>query len=408
MDPGSRHGDNAVEVRLFVEELCCDLCRFEHVAGGTSPAEIRIDREFPLGRPGAYADLRVTVPGRPAYFLEVKLGHSLEMIEEALRRKYTGSSSVGTASKLVLVADVAPASATSRLSSALPAGLELEIWDESRLLELLRERFDVALPILRREDLVPVRHAIDRAKGIHAFGPPDPAAHVNDPLESQLLWHFGFWRLEQLRLAGRASARDILPPGTYRNVAIVLADLCGFSSYVRDTPNPAIAREALTSFYSKARYQIINSGGMLVQFVGDEVVAAFGVPDARAGFLDAALDTARSLSSIGASVSHGWQRRIDRVQASGGVHIGIALGDLEMVSLRPFSRTHIGAIGDSINLSARLMSAAGPGEIVVSNAFYSSLDRSAQVGFVEQPGLEAKNMGTIKAWRLIATRPTTG
>jgi adenylate cyclase len=44
---------------------------------------------------------------------------------------------------------------------------------------------------------------------------------------------------------------------------VLLADLCSFSSYVRDTADETIVRESLTAFYSKARYQIINSGGML-------------------------------------------------------------------------------------------------------------------------------------------------
>src|SRR5205823_6170566 len=97
-------------------------------------------------------------------------------------------------------------------------------------------------------------------------------AYDHGPLKAELQWHFGYWRLHQLRMMGRATARDILPPGTYRGVVVVLADLCSFSSFVRDTPNVEIVCESLTSFYSKSRYQIINSGGMLYQFVGDEAI----------------------------------------------------------------------------------------------------------------------------------------
>jgi hypothetical protein len=47
---------------------------------------------------------------------------------------------------------------------------------------------------------------------------------------------------------------------------VLLADLCSFSSYIRDTGDAEVVRESLTAFYSKARYQIINNGGMLYQF----------------------------------------------------------------------------------------------------------------------------------------------
>jgi class 3 adenylate cyclase len=204
------------------------------------------------------------------------------------------------------------------------------------------------------DELLDVRQAIDRAKGYHAFGGPSLAAYEHDPLKASLLWHFGFWRLQQLGKAGRPTPHDILPPGPYHGVAVLLADLCSFSSYVRDTNDAQIVRESLMAFYSKARYQIINSGGMLYQFAGDEVIGLFGIPDHPEAFTDAVLDTALALCRIGDSVSQHWQRRIDRVQSASGLHVGIAIGDLQIVSLRPFSRLHVGAIGDCINVAARL------------------------------------------------------
>ncbi len=223
----------------------------------------------------------------------------------------------------------------------------------------------------------------------------------NNPLKAELLWHFGyFWRPRELRAAGRATPMDILPTGLYRGVAVLLADLCSFSSYVRDTPNPEAVRESLTSFYSKSRYQIINAGGMLDKFVGDEVIGFFGLPDRPNNFVQQALVTAKSLVSIGESVSQQWQRRIDRLQPSGGLHVGLAIGDLEVVSLRPFSRTHVGAIGDCINMAARLMAVAGPSEVVVSNSFYQGLDEDSQADFETVEPVEAKNVGRIKAWKL--------
>jgi class 3 adenylate cyclase len=286
------------------------------------------------------------------------------------------------------------------LEAQLNPSYALEIWDEDRLRSLLSERFGVDVPEFSTESLLDVRQAIDRAKGFHAFGGASVSAYEHDPLNADLLWHFGFWRLKQLRSTGRRTPRDILPPGAYQGVAVLLADLCSFSSYVRDTVDAEIVRESLTAFYSKARYQIINNGGMLYQFAGDEVIGLFGIPDRPEGYTDAVLDTARALCRIGESVTEHWQRRIDRVQAAAGLHVGIALGDLQIVALRPFSRVHIGAIGDCINVASRLLALAGPSEIVVSNAFHQALEEESQSRCKEIDPVDARNVGRIRAWRV--------
>jgi adenylate cyclase len=397
------------ELRLLLEELCCDLCRFEHVIkDGIAPEAVRIDREFWLGTPGAFADVRVAPAGRAAYFVEVKFGYRSDILVRHLLRKYSSPALTDTgARKIVLVVDLADRPGWKRIeheiASGLSQGIDLEVWDESRLVSLLAERFGVSIARVTPEELLDVRQAIDRAKGYHAFGGSSLTAYDHDPLNAELLWHFGFWRLKQLRRAGRPTPRDILPPGPYHGVAVVLADLCSFSSYVRDTGNAEIVRESLTAFYSKARYQIINSGGMLYQFSGDEVIGLFGIPDHPEDFSDAVLDTARALCRIGESVSQHWQRRIDRIQNATGLHVGIALGDLQIVSLRPFSRLHVGAIGDCINVAARLRALAGQGEIVISNAFHQTLNEESQVRCTEIEPVEARNVGRIRAWRLATT-----
>jgi class 3 adenylate cyclase len=178
-----------------------------------------------------------------------------------------------------------------------------------------------------------------------------------------------------------------------------MADLCSYSSYVRDTRDEAVSRRALTSFASMTRHRVINDGGMLYQFLGDSVVGLFGVPEARPGYLEQAVECARGLVDIGASVATEWQRQIDQVQPSAGVHVSMALGDLQVLSLRPLSRTHMGVVGDSINVAARLNTAAGCDEIVVSNMLYQRLPDTLRAEFQELPPVEAKNIGRIRAWK---------
>ena len=132
-----------------------------------------------------------------------------------------------------------------------------------------------------------------------------------------------------------------------------MADICSYSSYVRDTRDEAVSRRSLTSFASKTRYRIINDGGMLYQFLGDSVVGLFGIPERdRRDIWTQAVECARGLVGIGASVAAWWQRQIDQIQPAAGLQVSMTIGDLQVLSLRPLSRAHMGVIGDSINLAA--------------------------------------------------------
>ena len=388
-------------LRLSLEEICCELCRFHHVEmDRLKPEEVRIDREVDLGSNG-FADLRVRPKGQSAYFVEVAYGQAHEVVLGNVARKY-GPESPGAAdaAKLVLVFGPTPRTGwkdvVAQVKQSLHSSLALEVWDKEELVARIERCFGVAIDNPTRDNLPEIGDKIDQAKWQHAFG----GDYATSRLRESLLWHFGYWRLRQLHEAMECGPQEILPPGRYRAVVVVMADLCSFSSYVRDTPSEEITRAELTKFYSCARYAIINHGGMLDKFVGDSAIGCFGIPDLQDGYVQAAYDCARALMDIGNSVSRGWQQQIDRAQPAYGVHIGIGMGDMAFVSLRGFSRAHMGAIGDTMNVAARLQSAAGPGEIVVANTFFQQLHDRAQAQFVALEPIEARNVGLINAWAL--------
>ena len=403
MKKGSLHGESYLrELRLFLEEICCDLSRFQHVTrDGVQPEDILINQEVYLGIAGAFADIEVRVPGNAPYFVEIKYGYPPDKIIRHISRKYgTATAANRDASKIVLVVDSESYENWSEIENdirdCLRPGLGLEVWGEEKLLSLIRKQFDLEINNLTEGEIAELHNAIDRAKGVHAFG----ESFSNDPLQSSLIWHFGFWVLRRIRESDNATPRTIMVPGLYKSIVVIFADLSCFSSYVRDTRDDDVVRHVLTSFYSKARYQVLSYGGMLYQFLGDGVLALFGVLDRKESYVENALECAKALIDIGNSVSNEWQRQIDHLQSAGGCHIGMAIGELNILSLRPFSRAHMGAIADSINTAARLSSNAAPDEIVVSNALFQKLDEESQAKFQEMEPVEARNIGRIRAWKL--------
>lgn len=397
----------ATELRLFLEELCCELCWLQHVLDeGVEPEAVNIRLEYYLGAPGAFADIRVAVDGRDPYFVEVKYGYPSDVLLRHLQRKYGPDVEQQAAGKVIVLVDQCDRADWDRLqreiSNCLAPVREVEIWTEKDLRGLLDRRFGVHIESFSEEGLLNLRAGMLRALSVQAFGEDGADGAAMHALKASLLWHMGAWQVRRRRQACQLSIRDTLPPGLYSGAVVLLADMCAFSAYVRDTPDGEVVRTCLTSFYSKARHQIISMGGFLYQFVGDEIVALFGISDDRSDYVERALDAALALVDIGNSVSHHWQRHIDRVQEKGGLHLGMAIGDLQIVSVQPYGRAQIGVIGDAINMAARLMSMAGPSQIVVSNTMHQHLPYDRQKTFEELQPIDARNMGRIKAWRLAA------
>ncbi len=136
-----------------------------------------------------------------------------------------------------------------------------------------------------------------------------------------------------------------------RKLATVLfADLVG-STELAGSQDPERTRALLNRFYDAMAAEITETGGTVEKFVGDAVVAAFGVPAAQEDHAERALHTALSM-----------QRRLDEL--FGGelaLRIGVNTGDV--VVGRPREGSSF-VTGDAVNVAARLEQAAEPGEIL--------------------------------------------
>ncbi len=208
---------------------------------------------------------------------------------------------------------------------------------------------------MTNDGLNELRNAIDDIKWRWAFG----ERHVESPLKTSLLWHFGYSRLLAAAQGAQVRARTdsaAAPVSQCRGSAgrpFVVLQLR--ARHARRRGHAQRLDHVLLEFALRGH----QHGRHDVQFVGDEVLALFGVPDVQDGYVQRALECARSLLQIGSSVSNRWQREIDRIQPSGGVHIGMAMGDIQSVLYRPFCRSHVGIVGDAVNLAARLLGAGG-------------------------------------------------
>ncbi len=145
------------------------------------------------------------------------------------------------------------------------------------------------------------------------------------------------------RLAGMPEERRV--------VTVLFADIAG-STALAHANDPEDVRALMAAYYAIATRVIAGRGGTLEKFIGDAVMAVFGVPQAHGDDPDRALGAAAALRDAVAA---------DPLTCALGVRIGVNTG--EVIATREAGRDFL-VTGDAVNIAARLQQNASPGEIV--------------------------------------------
>ncbi|SHN47833.1 adenylate/guanylate cyclase domain-containing protein [Cryptosporangium aurantiacum] len=153
--------------------------------------------------------------------------------------------------------------------------------------------------------------------------------------------------------------------GSIVEVTALFADLRGFTTF-SEQADPAEIVTMLNRYHGVAVPCILDNGGTVVQFVGDALLALFNAParqpDHAVRAVRAGLGLQSAVDSIAAG-RPGWPRF--RV----GINTGDALvGNIGSETLRGFN-----AMGDAVNVAARLQTLAQPGQVVVGDATMQQL-----------------------------------
>ncbi|HEX7438388.1 MAG TPA: adenylate/guanylate cyclase domain-containing protein, partial [Caldimonas sp.] len=160
-------------------------------------------------------------------------------------------------------------------------------------------------------------------------------------------------------VAGPAKAAP--DDGERRHATVMFSDLSGYTA-LNETLDPEEVEAIMGRIKAEATAVIESHGGTVNQFVGDEIMALFGVPLARRDdprrAVRAALELHRVVDRLVAGLKPGHGAALT-------MHTGINTG--LVVARRSDARAGDYALtGDTVNTAARLRSLATPGEIVVS------------------------------------------
>jgi class 3 adenylate cyclase/tetratricopeptide (TPR) repeat protein len=191
------------------------------------------------------------------------------------------------------------------------------------------------------------------------------------------------------RCANCGASLDALPPALEqrKTVTVVFCDITG-STELGESTDPEALRALLSRYFDRMKGIVESHGGSVEKFIGDAVMAVFGVPVAHE---DDALRACRAAVEMRDALPElGIVGRI-------GVNTGeVVTGTEERL-----------ATGDAVNVAARLEQAAEPGEVLIGEET-SRLVRAA-VGVGEERRLDLKGKAElVPAYPLLEVKGELG
>ncbi|MBW1787271.1 MAG: AAA family ATPase [Deltaproteobacteria bacterium] len=167
-------------------------------------------------------------------------------------------------------------------------------------------------------------------------------------------------------------------PGERKYVTALFSDMSGYTA-MSEKLDPEEVKEITSQIFKEISEIIGRYDGFIEKFIGDAVMALFGVPKAHEDDPIRAVRAAREIHERVRAMSPELEERIGKPLS---MHTGINTGLVVTGEVNMEKGTH-GVAGDTINVAARLSSLAAADEIVIGPDTYHHVD-----GFFDLEPLE--------------------
>jgi len=169
------------------------------------------------------------------------------------------------------------------------------------------------------------------------------------------------------------------------DATVMFIDVCGFTAITEQAPANTVV-SLLNGLFDNIVKEVIAQGGHVDKFMGDCVMAVY-----RGDYhLDRAIDTALVVKQ---QLENAEEIKMGDVSYKPAISIGInsgemVSGNIGSVSLKRLDYT---VIGDTVNLSQRLQSAAKAGQIVITEDIYNKIKESFKCEKIGEVTLKNKS-----------------
>ncbi|MGN6429309.1 MAG: ATP-binding protein [Gaiellaceae bacterium] len=179
-------------------------------------------------------------------------------------------------------------------------------------------------------------------------------------------------------------------------MTIVFSDLKGSTAMGEKLDSEAV-REVMTRYFDEMRAALERHGGLVEKYIGDAIMAVFGLPrvheDDAIRAVRAAAEMRDHLAALNEELEERWGVTV-------GNRTGVNTG--EVVAGDPTTGQRL-VTGDTVNTAARLEQAAPTSQVLLGDTTYRLVRHAVEVEEVEPLELKGK-AERVPAYRLVAVR----
>lgn len=163
-----------------------------------------------------------------------------------------------------------------------------------------------------------------------------------------------------------SSREELKVGGVRKDVSLMFVDIRGFTP-LSESMEPEEVINILNEYLDLCTKAVFKFEGTLDKFIGDGVMSIFGAPIAQADHAERAVRAALEMRRNADKLAADLQKKYGKSVYFG---IGINSGPAVIGNIGSQDRLDYTAIGDTVNLAARLESNAKPGQILISSETY--------------------------------------
>jgi class 3 adenylate cyclase/tetratricopeptide (TPR) repeat protein len=211
--------------------------------------------------------------------------------------------------------------------------------------------------------------------------------------------HCGAENREEARFCdacGRSVTLAEAPEPFRKTVTVLFSDVVGSTS-LGEQLDPEALSQVMTEYFDAIRPIVESHGGTLAKFVGDAVLAVFGIPTLHE---DDALRAVRAAVEMGTEIERLNAELERRFGVTISTRTGVNTGAVAGVGLIP---DHNFVAGDTANVAARLQQLAEGGEILLGESTYGLIDHVADAELLPPVELKGK-AAPLSVYRLREVR----
>jgi class 3 adenylate cyclase/tetratricopeptide (TPR) repeat protein len=181
-----------------------------------------------------------------------------------------------------------------------------------------------------------------------------------------------------------------------KTVTVVFCDVEG-STRLGDRLDPESVRQVMMQFFEEMRRVLERHGGTVEKYIGDAVMAVFGVPQLHEDDALRAVSAAEEMREALGRLNDGFEARWGfRLRTRIGVNTGeVVAGDATAGQAL--------VLGDAVNVAARLEQVAPVGEILIGTETYALVRDHVEVEPIAPLELKGKP-DRVHAYRLVGVR----